>query len=281
MSLLTIADGEREENWEEHGHLFRGFSDAYERFMDERDDHVRPAGVHASEITGCLRSAAYTMTATEKKGIIGRIWRKKFEHGHWVHAGIQAAMHEMDGKFDSYQFEDEVRINPDNNAVAADWNIFSSCDGVITFFKNGNPIARMGLEIKTESAAQFEKLTEPRDYHLDQVHVYMACLDLPATWLMYYNKGNENITPSAGPFLVKYTPMIWSRVVDRIVELNALIEAGKLPPRKEGIWCEWCKYAWTCRPSWRRSPRDRSGEMAMLQAGMNVETRAWKRKGSR
>lgn len=262
MTLCTIADGTVDENWEQFGHLFRGFSSEFESYMDQRDDgHERPAGIHASEITGCLRSAAYTVLGTQKKGIIDRFWRNKFEHGHYVHAGLQLRLHQMaEAQEARYVFEDEVSIRPDNNELAADWNIYSSCDGVVTFIRHGQTVARMGIEIKTESAAQYDKLVGPRPYHVEQVHVYMACLDLPATWVWYYNKGNENTKPSTDPYLVKFDPLIWNEIVNRMTALYGTVNEGNLPDRSPGIWCEWCRYAWTCRTPWGRKPRDTTAD---------------------
>lgn len=251
MPLLRIADlGSAEPSLIA---MAQSISDTYENYEGE-DEHDRPPGIHASEVSGCPRRAVYTMLGTQKLEKPARMWRRKFKHGHWVHAGLQHDMHKMaksmDGKL---KFYDEVPINPYNSAIAQQFDIYSSCDGIFLIRVPGpsgtlQDVVRVGLEIKTASPQEYEKLQAPKPEHIEQVHVYMACLDLPCFWIMYYNKGNENTTPSRGRFFVQFDHQIWDSLVARFNDWFDIIDRTELPDRAEGIGCEWCPYRWTCNP---------------------------------
>lgn len=244
-----------------------------------QDEHDRPPGIHASEISGCPRRAVYTMIDTQKMEKPDPMWRKKFKHGQWVHSGLQRDMHQwarsLGGKL---KFQDEVPINPYNSHVAREFEIFSSCDGIFIIRvpdQNGKLVdaVRVGLEIKTASPAEYEKITEPKEAHIEQVHTYMACLDVPCFWIMYYNKGNENTTPSRGRFFVRFQHAIWDRLAERFNRWHELVEQTVLPDREEGIGCEWCPYRWTCNPQNVRSRQPRT-----LQSTSITTRKHWARK---
>jgi len=261
MPLLRIADLEQP-NIEPLVAAAQEMSDLYEKW-EGRDEHDRPAGIHASEISGCPRKAVYTMLGTQKMDKPDTMWLRKFRHGHWVHEGLQRELHSMakhqEGKL---TFKSEVPINPYNSEIAKQFGIYSSADGILTkraTGENGMPvdIVRVGLEIKTCSPAEFEKLTGPKDAHVEQVMTYMACLDVPCFWLLYYNKGNENTTPSRGKFFVRFQHSTWDNLAGRFSRWLDMVEQQVLPDPEVGIGCEWCPYRWTCNPVGvrNRSPR--------------------------
>lgn len=227
--------------------------------MARGDDSHRPPGIHASEISSCMRQAAYTMLSTEKKGAFAvrdpLFWWRKFEAGKALHAQIQGQMHRW-GRAEKYlvDFQDEVPITPYTSQTAAQYNIHSSCDGIFTFREVQSDgtladVARLGLEIKSASYLEFPKITQPKPEHVRQAHLYMACLDLPACWLMYYNKGNENITETRGRFLVVFDWAAWGELEFRIHSVHESVNSGGLPEKEEGSHCQFCKYAWVCRPA--------------------------------
>ena len=252
MPLLRIADLEGS-NIEPLIACGQELSDLFDKW-EGRDQHERPAGIHASEISGCARRAVYTMLGTQKMDKPDTMWLKKFRHGHWVHSGLQREMHSWAGSMEGkLSFRDEVPINPYNSEIARQFEIYSSADGIFTI-KAANEkgqlvdIVRVGLEIKTCSPAEFEKLSAPKDEHIEQVTTYMACLDVPCFWLLYYNKGNENTTPSRGRFFVRFQHSIWNDLAGRFSHWHDLVEQQILPDQEVGIGCEWCAYRWTCNP---------------------------------
>ena len=111
---------------------------------------------------------------------------------------------------------------------------------------------RIGLEVKSESPDEFKKLKEPKPDHVEQAHFYMKALDLPMMWFLYIDRGSLNNTQSMSPFLVKYDPMKWAIVFEKIkTGFDAALEykyTGILPPREEGIHCEFCSSRKICKP---------------------------------
>ena len=223
----------------------------YDSFLDNFEDphdHEREAGVHASEVNTCKRQVVYTLFSTEKKANVERMWRKKFEVGKALHDMIQKHFVKMaansNGKF---TFEAEVRVQ--DTPLGRELCLCSSCDGIFTFFENGQPYLRVALEIKSKSAEEYKKLKKPEEKHEAQSHLYMAALDIPLVWYLYWDKGTEHYTPSMPPYLTRFNPVVWERMRQRSLESLKSADDGVLPNREEGIHCRWCPYAWTCGPS--------------------------------
>jgi hypothetical protein len=222
--------------------------ESYTYEVDIKGGGTRAAGIHASEVSNCLRQLVYAVAGTERKPTGSATnMLMRFNIGHAVHALIQNDFRQMYKKSGIY-FEDELSIHPGLGGAAEEWNIHSSCDGVFTWFEDRTVIMRMGLEIKTASPGEFEKLREPKQMHLEQAHVYMACLDLPMMWFLYYNKGNSNITTSYPPFLVKFNPALWEQLEIRFTKAIHLAETNREPARDEGMYCSWCPFSWACEP---------------------------------
>lgn len=249
---------------------FKDISNDYERFLfeEEEDASKRPPGIHASEISSCSRKACYTMSGAEKKiSKPTRIkWHWKFRHGHAIHDLLQQGFDRMAAGSDGLmEFEAEVPITPQTSIVAAEHRIYSHCDGVFSFYQKteGNQrvlTGRLGLEIKSASPKAFEDLKGPKKEHIEQGHVYMACLDLPAIWFLYFNKGNENQTPSHLPYLVKFNRKIWEKLAERFEGWWNLVDSEQLPDREESIVCEFCPYAWVCDPEYLKKKAKRALE---------------------
>lgn len=238
--------------------LAEGLSRAYDSFVEDEDGgrQSRKPGVHASEL-GCPRKVVYSLTSTEKRGKIPKFWRQRFQFGKYIHQMIQDDFERMaaasGGRF---TFEPEVRISGELQQLAKELSIESSCDGVFTFFKDVDDLGtgerpvlmRLGLEIKTESPGEYEKLSGPKPDHVRQGHLYMRLLDLPAMWFLYINKGNQNNTTSKKPYLVEFDPAIWASLEQEIMDRIDEAASNILPPGKESIACEFCPYAWACNP---------------------------------
>jgi hypothetical protein len=226
----------------------------YERFLAEEppDGNHRSPGIHAAECSGCERKVVYSILKTERRDEAAPVWRKRFKIGHAIHDMFQKDFERMMGRKDfSISFVPEVNIDPECGSYnAAKWDIYSHTDGIFVIHDlAGNPLIRVVLEIKTASPGEFEKLKAPEEAHVEQAHVYMACLDVPLTWFLYYNKGNQNYTGSDNPsFFIKYNPKIWADLEARFERMHIAAATGELPDRVEGIVCEFCAFAHTCNP---------------------------------
>jgi hypothetical protein len=262
MPLLTIDDLETDDALiTQVANMLSGEDSFLSRYMKflERDTgsaNARAPGIHASEISGCERKIVYSLNGTPRKEQTRGFWKMKFNVGHAMHAMIQGHFHEMAKESGcAMLFDDEVKISPLLGGVSEKWNINSSCDGIITFQQpdaNGvwHPIARIGLEIKTESPDGYEKLRAPKLGHIEQAHVYMKALDVPVFWFLYMNKGNQNMTDSAGPWMVKFDKNIWDNLEARFDSVYSHARNGTLPDRDEGIVCEFCAFSHACQPNY-------------------------------
>lgn len=270
MALLTINDllANRPED-AQYVELARRLGETYEEFLEEEegDSHERPPGIHASEISGCPRRAVYTLTGTEKREknathMSMRIWKRRFKIGHKVHDMFQtdfermakkSGFHKILGKDYKISFVKEFRIDPTKGMYyAAKWDIYSHCDGIFVISDAaGNELIRVALEIKTMSPDEFEKTNKPKPEHIEQAHVYMACIDVPFAWFLYYNKGNQNYTDSSNPsFFITFDKAKWEELEARFEMFHTHAALKTLPPREEGIVCEFCPYAYTCQPTY-------------------------------
>lgn len=260
MPLVTIADLAKGD-----ANFWIGEAEKlYGRYHEwlEQGEHGNPndraPGIHASEASGCPRRAVYSIQGIEKRGTTAPRMKKIFNLGHVVHDMLQKDF----GKFSNstkgtITFKKEVAIDPFSNKVAELWQIYSACDGVFTFWefndaKRWVPVLRVGIEIKSMGPDEFEKLTKPKEEHIEQAHIYQACLDLPLMWFIYYNKSNVNMTLSGGKFMTKFNPLIWQKLEKRFEEFHGYVEQGVLPDREEGMPCGWCPYSWTCEPEWEK-----------------------------
>jgi hypothetical protein len=236
--------------------------------LDQDDGGHRAPGIHASELYPCLRKSVYSVLGTPKKPHVAKFWKQRFKVGTAVHTMMQEDFHKMAKRSQQgkamrvaedaankmnciLEFEDEVRVHPSKQAIAARYKLHSSCDGVFTFRdKTTNEVVlRVGLEIKTEAPDGYEKLKEPKKEHVRQAHIYMACLDLPLMWFLYMNKGNQNNTGSAAPWLVTWQPQVWAELEERCKTVLDFAERNELPDRTETMVCEFCPWSYTCQPS--------------------------------
>ncbi len=263
MSLASIADlNQPPEVLEQYVAVAQRLSAMYAKLLEEwqEDKSERPAGIHASELAKCMRETYYSCIDFEKKNSVDINMRRRFHMGHAIHSMVQKELHKMAAIAQAeevaqqngwyLEFEDEVKVAPQFQELAARYNIQSSCDGVFTFreLEHGEIVLRVGLEIKSEAPDGYSKLNAPKSDHVEQVHVYMACLDIPLLWFFYMNKGNQNTTPSESPWLIRFDQKIWGRLEVRAQQVLQHVEMKTEPLREEGFHCGFCPYSWHCQP---------------------------------
>lgn len=265
MPLVTIADLNNAEGARESIELAKQLSLLYDEYVNTEDDdsHARTPGIHPSEFSSCLRKITYNLRGQEKKVSITKFWRQRFKVGHAIHDMVQKDFDKLARRSRKFaaqvakernwvlEFEREVRISGEFQPVARELRLAGHCDGIFTFREtpHGPAILRVGLEIKTESPAEYEKLTKPKDEHLDQAHLYMAALDLPLMWFFYFSKGTQNNTNSEAPWLIPFNPATWQDVEERCHLALSLHDRQELGVRQESIVCQFCPYAWSCQPA--------------------------------
>ena len=265
MPLVTIADLNNPDEAREKIELAKQLSVLYDEYVNTEDDdsHTRPPGIHPSEFSSCLRKITYNMFNTDKKVSISKFWRQRFKVGHAIHDMVQKDCDKMAKRSRKFatqfaksrnwvlEFEKEVPLSPDFQPIAKELHLVGHCDGIFTFREtaHGPAILRVGLEIKSESPAEFEKLKEPKQAHVEQCHLYMAALDLPLMWFFYFSKGTQNNTASESPWLIPFNPDVWKDVEERCRMSIGMVAKRELGPRQESIVCQFCAYAWTCQPA--------------------------------
>lgn len=236
-------------------HVARDQEEGYSYTVTVGGSKGRVPGIHASEISKCMKLLVYSIMGFERKIDVETVdvnMLMRFKVGTALHAMLQNDWHRIAAKSSNrIHFQDEVKINPALGGPALLWNLHSSCDGIVTFLNDtGYPILRVGLEIKTESDGQFEKLRQPREDHKEQTNLYMAALDLPLMWVLYYNKSNSNITTSYPPYLFQFDKKLWETQLEmRFAKAQHYAEIKQLPQGTEGQPCGWCPYSYDCKPS--------------------------------
>lgn len=264
MSLARIADlNQSPEVLAPYFEIAKSLSKMYDKLLADwvEPPDERPPGIHASELAKCKRQTFYSCNALQKKNVVEINMRRRFHMGHAIHSMVQKELHKMAAMAQAeeiaqqngwyLEFEDEVKVSPAHQELAAKYNIWSSCDGVFTFreLEHGEVVLRIGLEIKSEAPDGYSKLNGPKEDHVDQVTVYMACLDLPLLWFFYMNKANQNTTPSTAPWLIPFNPTVWNRLEARAASVLLHVENGVEPDREEGFHCGFCPYAYECQPT--------------------------------
>lgn len=220
--------------------------------IDMGDNTKRAPGLHATEINTCVRQAVYSMRGYPRQsGVTDVNMQMRFDLGKLVHALIQDDLeHVCAQTMGSVSFEPEVGIAPSLGGAAAEYGYTSSCDGIFTFCDDyGNVYLRVGLEIKTMSAGEYDKATHPKDQHIQQGTLYQKCLDLPVMWYLYYNKSNSNWMRSTAPWIVPYDKNEWVRLEDRSKQAHEHVRLQTFPDREEGMPCRWCAFAEACNPT--------------------------------
>lgn len=267
MPLLTIADLEQpapvKTAYIQHamqlGTLWDQWkaqqSGDYRVLVDFYGEGERAPGVHASEVSNCMRKLVYAIRGAQRRVMTEQKdvnMQRRMDKGTLIHALVQHEFHEMcEWMGNRITFQDEVKIAPEMGGVAQHWNMHSHTDGIFTFWHEQQPYLRVGLEIKTMSDPSYTDMKQPKDYYQDQMCIYMKALDLPLMWNLCINKSNSRYTAPLAPFLFQFDSTLWTTKLEpRIATAHKMAAdpSGELPGREEGHYCSWCPFAYDCRP---------------------------------
>jgi hypothetical protein len=254
--------------------MAKSMSTVFARWQSARggNPHFRAPGIHPSGVSHCLRKLVYSLNETEKRAAVIPSKPKPNIHlpqagrldiGTYVHDKLQRDLHrwaaESEGRI---SFESEIAIDPFINPVAKDLQIYGHADGIITQWEQHEegpptPLLRLLIEIKTAAPDKFDEYVkngEPIPEHVEQAHVYMACLDVPLCWFICVDKSSDEFTSSTTGFLVPFNPKLWVELQERITKAWSHHIDGTLPPAVDVPHCFWCDYQWTCKPKPERKP---------------------------
>ncbi len=220
-------------------------------------DTDRAPGIHASELSDCLKAVVYSLAGTQREPNphLGDL-RRSFQMGTAVHAMIQndflAVAEKSMGKF---HFEPEVLIDRKLGGVAEDWEFSTTADGLLTLSEHGTEYARVGVELKSISDMGYERIRKPEPDHIEQSTVYQAGLDAPFWWVAYYNKSNSNFSTVTPAFVREFDASLWRQLEQRFQIAHRHRNDKTLPRRQEGYHCRMCTFAWTCKPRCLLKPK--------------------------
>lgn len=210
--------------------LLNGLLEA-SRFRLPRERIIRPSGV-----TECMRYiVADILNMPMDESIDGRVQRI-FDNGSYVHKrylkgylpklGIVAKVFDLK----TGKKKDFIEISVSN----ADYWLKGSPDAVIINFDEGLPYV---FELKSIKAENFYGLTEPDWPYLAQIHLYMFLTGIPRALMVYESKNTQEIKE----FVIKEDPSVTKRLLERIRQIQAHVEANVLPQCENKLGRYKCK----------------------------------------
>lgn len=302
MQLVSIADLQRpDEELEpilQHakrlGELWLEFvkqdDQPYDYTVHDGGERNRSSGIHASEMSKCMLKMVYSIMGVERRvspDAVDANMKFRFRTGTAIHSMVQSDFKRMAEWYNARNmgsglmlgFESELSIRGDIQQAAEAWGLSSHCDGLFTFYHYRPhethgllywaPFLRVICEIKTSSDKAYDDRKKPESDHLEQTTLYQACLDVPITWLLYYNKSNSNFTTPYSPWLFKFDRHLWENELEmRFAKAHHHAETRQMPQRTEGKHCSWCPFAWLCDPQVLK--RQQNNYQPVISPGMLV-----------
>jgi CRISPR/Cas system-associated exonuclease Cas4 (RecB family) len=207
-------------------------------WIDTRDTSrsVETDGFHPSSLGisagKCGRRNVYLLRGERKEFVFDPRVMRVFANGHAVHERLQAMLHKM-----KYPFDDEVKIAWENPPVRG------HCDGVLEY--NGR---RIIIEIKSCSPEVYMnrlKWKKPKDDHFAQANIYAHILDCDTIWIIYENKGSQEIKIFEKPADRKES----QKILDKWHAEWLCFQDGELPVRPykpDSPVCAGCDMKETC-----------------------------------
>ena len=116
-------------------------------------------------------------------------------------------------------------------------NLSFMCDGILKI--DGEYIL---FEYKTESCFKFGNRKGVAEEHENQAACYSLAFDIPKVLFIYENRD----MCGKKAFMYKVTASKKQEILDKILECDNYIEAGKVPPKEPHKGCKYCKYKSSC-----------------------------------
>lgn len=231
------------------------FKDLYDKIVyekyKEKEDHI-PSKTIAPSSFRCDRSQFFRLRGVEPDKDINIDKEIEFtaELGTFCHQLIQENLSKaiktqwipVSSYLESFVKDHEYVVKSNGYETLVkflDTPIKFACDGII----------RMGddyylLEIKTAEHQSFQRLSKPKDNHIDQVNCYCTLLGLEKVLFLYQDRSYGEIKV----FEYKVTSRIKEQVISKINKIIDCAENSIAPPRlpKGDWWCSTCIYKKRC-----------------------------------
>lgn len=193
---------------------------------------------------GCGRKMFYEYTGAESRDHIEPRVRRIFDLGSSIHAQLQAYLDCIAELSEGTEtFVPEARISPNKIAIADEFDVSGSCDGIYTI-AIPDLAMRFGLEFKSINDAGYQKTASAHPEHVMQGTVYQKCLDLPFMVFVYYNKNDCSMSE----FVQVFDEHRWNAITEKLSLVRELAMRDQLPDREDGWHCSMCKYKIACKP---------------------------------
>jgi len=138
-------------------------------------------GFHPSYTNQCGRYWYYLFNGVEVTSSFNPQTYRIFDNGHAVHERLYGYLRGMG-----------ILVAEEIPVTYQDPPIEGTADGIIDWY--GHKL----IELKSISSEGFhyrQLYSKPKDEHYRQAQIYMRCLDLPAGYVIYENKNNQEILP--------------------------------------------------------------------------------------
>jgi CRISPR/Cas system-associated exonuclease Cas4 (RecB family) len=219
---------------------------------NSNDEHSERMGHwHPSSVGYCKRSQVLQFIRTPPTDKQSKRIKEIFEFGHMVHDLVQKrleslAPHMLKAGL-NYEFQREVKFDPETDALFLDFGIGGTTDGILRVW--GPYFEQRGIvEIKSqgdERHKELEKMGTAWPNHLMQSHLYAFRFDCPIIWVFYINKNNSKREVR----LHLFDQEIFDAAIVYFDECGDFVRRGELPPREETYFeCKECQYRTLCRP---------------------------------
>lgn len=157
--------------------------DAIDNHLSKRNTPTikKVAGFHPSYTNQCARYWFYLFNGVEVTSSFNPQTYRIFDNGHAVHDRLYGYFRDMG-----------ILVAEEIPVTHQDPPIEGTADGIIDWY--GHKL----IELKSISSEGFhyrQLYNKPKDEHYRQAQIYMRCLDLPAGYVIYENKNNQEILP--------------------------------------------------------------------------------------
>lgn len=231
-----------------------------------REEHERDnSDIHPSQIMKCFKALWFACAgyASQLEEFVDARGQMIFDIGSAWHLVMQH--YGSKGAWgDPKLYRPEVSIDPEAKTfdgqpihpLAEQLWIKGHVDAVIDRYYIDNvpglgPVSiRLVHEYKTINSNQYTRLTRPLPKHKYQATIYAAVLDIPIVVYLYTNKDDCK----TADFPVPFDHTIWNEVAAKIVQVQAYVNSGQVPPWeltaavKDPAECMSCGYRKTCQP---------------------------------
>jgi hypothetical protein len=203
--------------------------------------------IHASSVSNsCDRFIFLELVGAEQVKKYTSSMMAVYDTGTAIHEQMQYYQHTR-ALTHSYEYKDEVKFNA-KSGPAKKFKLCGSVDGV-SYGWPADYSHKLIWEYKTINDERFKKLTKPERRYIEQVHVYMACLNIPAAIVYYINKNRSN---QMAAYKIMFDKAVWTAMTNKISRIIELANKLELPVGNYTGQCYYCKFFEECSPPIRK-----------------------------